>query len=92
MALTDDLEYLQAPERSDVQRWGWLAGRLDKFEEHQVEDYQRLGEHSKKIVTLEKRCAECNGQIKRSRTLWKAVGAVALAILGSVLGWLKFGK
>lgn len=68
--LTDDLEYLQAPGRTEGQRWAWLAGRLDQMGRNLDTDFTRLNNHERAIDRMEKRCA---ARAWQGKLIWAAL-------------------
>jgi len=72
MGLNEDLDYLQSPERTSAQRWGWLAGRLDKLDRNSENDFARLNNHEKQLDRIEKRCA---GRRWQGKLLWGSLMA-----------------
>lgn len=97
MSLTDDLEYLQAPGRTQEQVLGFIAAKLANIEEHQGTDFVRLNNHEKSINKIEKRCAEKVGTRQcppvEKRWSWKEVGAaialIATAIAAAIVAAVK---
>lgn len=73
-SLNDDLEYLQNPARTEVQRWAWLAAQLDTLKERTGRDFLRINGHEKRIDGLEEK--ETEGRWLK-RLTWTALAAAA---------------
>jgi hypothetical protein len=83
MSLTDDLEYLQAPGRTQEQILGFIGAKLARIEEHQGTDFARLNNHEKAINKIEKRCAERGGtgQCEPVKDRWSPAKIATIAVI-----------
>jgi len=82
--LIDDLEYLQSPDRTEVQRWAWLAGRLDQLTRNADTDLLRIDNHERQLDKIEKRCA---GRAWQGRITWFALTAALGSWVERVVTW-----
>lgn len=97
MSLTDDLEYLQTPGRTQEQILGFIGAKLSSIEEHLRTDFARLNNQEKSIARIQKNCAEKVGTglcppVKDKWPLGKIASVaviVAVAIVTAIVAAVK---